>query len=334
MSASLCVIAGVILTGEDHSRRKQPWYWPGKATVHGNNRDTDRGRPQYTETTVILTEEGHSTRKQPWHWQRKATVHGNNRDTDRGRSQYMETTVILTGVGHSTRKQPWYWQWKATVHGNNCDTDRGRPQYTETTVILTEEGHRTRKQPWYWDRKATVHGNNRDTETGRPQYTETTVILTEEGHSRPTYRNPCPSATLSTVNPTWTSPGQKPSLRFERPARRAICRQQWLYLHPTPYWSLSVSSIKSMDSEHDITGLLSRHGACTLQRIVRVLGPQVPAFEHARQRRSLRDPAWDKNSRMNWIVKKFQYFLGCGTHIPLLTILPPPPPTLVLSFSM
>jgi len=114
-------------------------------------------------------------------------------------------------------------------------------------------------------------------------------------------------------------------LRLERCATKrvawAICRRQWLYLRPTPYWSLSGSSIKAVDSEHDITGLLSRHGACSLQRIARVLGPQVPAFKHARQRRSLRDPAWDKNAGMNWIVKKPQHFLGWGTPSTLLLTL-------------
>jgi hypothetical protein len=29
---------------------------------------------------------------------------------------------------------------------------------------------------------------------------------------------PCPSATLSTINPTWTDPGPNPGLRSERPA--------------------------------------------------------------------------------------------------------------------
>jgi hypothetical protein len=62
---------------------------------------------------------------------------------------------------------------------------------------------------------------------------------------------------------------------------------------------------------NQVNGLGTRHyrtaeqPACSFQRAVRVLGPQVPAFEHARRRRSLRDPAWDKNPGLNWIVTKF-----------------------------
>jgi hypothetical protein len=41
-------------------------------------------------------------------------------------------------------------------------------------------------------------------------------ILT--GEKRRTRRNTCPSATLSTKNPTWIDPGANPGLRGERPA--------------------------------------------------------------------------------------------------------------------
>jgi hypothetical protein len=38
------------------------------------------------------------------------------------------------------------------------------------------------------------------------------------GEDRSTRGKTCPSATLSTTNPTWTDPGSKPGLRGERPA--------------------------------------------------------------------------------------------------------------------
>jgi hypothetical protein len=42
------------------------------------------------------------------------------------------------------------------------------------------------------------------------------MILT--GENRRTRRKTCPSATLSTTNPTWIDPGANPGLRSERPA--------------------------------------------------------------------------------------------------------------------
>jgi hypothetical protein len=38
------------------------------------------------------------------------------------------------------------------------------------------------------------------------------------GENRNTRGKTCPSATLSTINPTWTDLGSKPGLRGERPA--------------------------------------------------------------------------------------------------------------------
>jgi hypothetical protein len=46
------------------------------------------------------------------------------------------------------------------------------------------------------------------------------MILT--GESRRTRRKSCPSATLSTTNPTWTYPGANPELRGERPVTCAL----------------------------------------------------------------------------------------------------------------
>ena len=37
------------------------------------------------------------------------------------------------------------------------------------------------------------------------------------GENRSTWRKTCPSATLSTTNPTWIDPELKPGLRGERP---------------------------------------------------------------------------------------------------------------------
>jgi hypothetical protein len=44
--------------------------------------------------------------------------------------------------------------------------------------------------------------------------------LTEENRS--TRRKTCPSATLSTTNPTWTDPGSNPDLRSDRPATNRL----------------------------------------------------------------------------------------------------------------
>jgi hypothetical protein len=38
------------------------------------------------------------------------------------------------------------------------------------------------------------------------------------GENRSIREKTCPSATLSTTNPTWTNPGSNPGLRCERPA--------------------------------------------------------------------------------------------------------------------
>jgi hypothetical protein len=42
------------------------------------------------------------------------------------------------------------------------------------------------------------------------------------GENRSTLGKACPSATLSTTNPTWTDPGSKPGLRGERPATNRL----------------------------------------------------------------------------------------------------------------
>jgi hypothetical protein len=49
------------------------------------------------------------------------------------------------------------------------------------------------------------------------------MILT--GENRGTRRQTCPSATLSTTNPTWIEPGANPGLRGERPVTN---RLTWL----------------------------------------------------------------------------------------------------------
>jgi hypothetical protein len=46
------------------------------------------------------------------------------------------------------------------------------------------------------------------------------IILTEE--NRRARRKTCPSATLSTINPTWTGPREDPGLRGERPATNRL----------------------------------------------------------------------------------------------------------------
>jgi hypothetical protein len=42
------------------------------------------------------------------------------------------------------------------------------------------------------------------------------------GENRSTLGKPCPSASLSTTNPTWTDPGSNPGLRGERPASNRL----------------------------------------------------------------------------------------------------------------
>jgi hypothetical protein len=42
------------------------------------------------------------------------------------------------------------------------------------------------------------------------------------GENRSTRTKTCPSATLSTTNPTWTDPGSEPGLRGERPATNRL----------------------------------------------------------------------------------------------------------------
>jgi hypothetical protein len=47
------------------------------------------------------------------------------------------------------------------------------------------------------------------------------MILT--GENRRTLRKTCPSATLSTTNPTWIDQGANPGLRGVRPATNDLC---------------------------------------------------------------------------------------------------------------
>jgi hypothetical protein len=42
------------------------------------------------------------------------------------------------------------------------------------------------------------------------------------GENRSTRGKTCPSATLSTTNPTWTDPGSNPGLRGGRPAANRL----------------------------------------------------------------------------------------------------------------
>jgi hypothetical protein len=42
------------------------------------------------------------------------------------------------------------------------------------------------------------------------------------GENRSTGRKTCPSATLSTINRTWTNPVSNPGLRAERPATKGL----------------------------------------------------------------------------------------------------------------
>jgi hypothetical protein len=54
------------------------------------------------------------------------------------------------------------------------------------------------------------------------------------GENRSTREKSCPSATLSTINPTWNDPGSNPFLRGERPVTNrlshgtAVCKTYYL----------------------------------------------------------------------------------------------------------
>jgi hypothetical protein len=55
------------------------------------------------------------------------------------------------------------------------------------------------------------------------------------GENRSTRGKTCPSATLSTPNPTWTDPGSNPGLRGDRPAtnRLRTCSYIYMYINAT-----------------------------------------------------------------------------------------------------
>jgi len=49
------------------------------------------------------------------------------------------------------------------------------------------------------------------------------------GYNGRTWRKPCPGATLSTTNSTWTDPVANPCLRFERPAKIRLSHGTAIY---------------------------------------------------------------------------------------------------------
>jgi hypothetical protein len=57
------------------------------------------------------------------------------------------------------------------------------------------------------------------------------------GEKRSTRGKVCPTATLSTTNPTWTDPGSKPGLSGERPAPNRLSHGTV----PYDYLSCSIS---------------------------------------------------------------------------------------------
>jgi hypothetical protein len=50
------------------------------------------------------------------------------------------------------------------------------------------------------------------------------------GENRSTQGKTCPSATLSTSNPTWTDPGSNPGLRGKRPATNRLSHGTAFYI--------------------------------------------------------------------------------------------------------
>jgi hypothetical protein len=61
------------------------------------------------------------------------------------------------------------------------------------------------------------------------------------GENRSTREKPCPSATLSTTNLTWTDPGSNPGLRGERPANNRP--EPWHGPIPHISWSPKIPTL-------------------------------------------------------------------------------------------
>jgi hypothetical protein len=84
------------------------------------------------------------------------------------------------------------------------------------------------------------------------------------GENRSTGGKPCPSATLSTTNPTWTDPCSNPGLRGERPATNRLSRAR-----PTYFSCLT--------SDRVIVGRLpAAFEFCPLHYPIRLCGPLSP----------------------------------------------------------
>jgi hypothetical protein len=80
-------------------------------------------------------------------------------------------------------------------------------------VCVCGEGPRSR----YYGRTAALRLNVQHCEEDGQFFP---FFLTEE--KRTTWGKPCPSATLSTTNPTWTGPESNPDLRGEKPANNRL----------------------------------------------------------------------------------------------------------------
>ena len=63
------------------------------------------------------------------------------------------------------------------------------------------------------------------------------------GENRSTRGKTCPSATLSTTNPTWTDRGSNPGLRGERPATNRLS-------HGTAYTRISTMCMSYYTRNH------------------------------------------------------------------------------------
>jgi hypothetical protein len=63
------------------------------------------------------------------------------------------------------------------------------------------------------------------------------------GENRRTRGQTCPSATLSTTNPTWTDPGSNPGLRSGRPAANRLTHgtgKIWLTYPTSTIWTAGI----------------------------------------------------------------------------------------------
>jgi hypothetical protein len=84
------------------------------------------------------------------------------------------------------------------------------------------------------------------------------MILT--GENRRTLRKTCPSATLSTTNPTWIDPGANPVLRDERLATNDLSQATALNVDLLTQLALNKSATAALREGDRVAAMLSHGG--------------------------------------------------------------------------